>query len=38
LPELGSALKELRNLRATRALAHPPVPAARVAAPDGAGT
>lgn len=28
LPELGSALAELRNLRTTRALAHPPVPAA----------
>jgi uroporphyrin-3 C-methyltransferase len=27
LPELGSALTELRNLRTTRALAHPPVPA-----------
>jgi uroporphyrin-3 C-methyltransferase len=35
LPELGSALRELRNLRATRALAQP-----RPAAPtgDGAGT
>jgi len=41
LPELGSALKELRNLRATRALAHPPgtvVPVAPAAKPDGAGT
>lgn len=37
LPELGSALKELRNLRATRALAHPPAPGAPVARPDGAG-
>ncbi|HEU4663508.1 MAG TPA: uroporphyrinogen-III C-methyltransferase [Dokdonella sp.] len=40
LPELGSALEELRNLRATRALAHPPataVPAAPAHA-DGAGT
>jgi uroporphyrin-3 C-methyltransferase len=27
LPELGSALRELRNLRATRALARPPAPA-----------
>jgi uroporphyrin-3 C-methyltransferase len=27
LPELGSALAELRNLRTTRALAHPPLPA-----------
>ncbi len=27
LPELGTALKELRNLRATRALSQPPVPA-----------
>ena len=39
LPELGSALEELRNLRATRALAHPPmVPIAPAAKPDGAGT
>jgi uroporphyrin-3 C-methyltransferase len=34
LPELGSALRELRNLRATRALAQPP----RATAPAGAGT
>ena len=35
LPELGTALKELRNLRATRAIAHPP--AVPVAASEGAG-
>lgn len=32
LPELGTALKELRNLRATRALSHPPI--APAAAPN----
>lgn len=40
-PELGSALKELRNLRATRALAQPvPVPATPAPSTDaeGAGT
>ena len=35
LPELGSALRELRNLRATRALSQPHTAAQ---APDGAGT
>ena len=35
LPELGSALRELRNLRATRALSQP---RPTVQAPDGAGT
>jgi uroporphyrin-3 C-methyltransferase len=34
-PELGTALRELRNLRATRALAQPH--AAHPAAADGAG-
>jgi uroporphyrin-3 C-methyltransferase len=33
LPELGSALKELRNLRSTRALAAPPVSPPPAAAP-----
>jgi uroporphyrin-3 C-methyltransferase len=39
LPELGSALKELRNLRATRSLAQPPAakPAQTPAADDKAG-
>lgn len=39
VPELGSALKELRNLRATRALAQPPAPKpAQIPAPAGAAT
>ena len=33
LPELGAALRELRNLRATRALAQPRLPAQVPAAP-----
>jgi uroporphyrin-3 C-methyltransferase len=37
LPELGSALKELRNLRATRALAQPPASPSAIP-PAGAGT
>jgi len=35
LPELGTALKELRNLRTTRAIAAPTVPSAAAPAPGG---
>lgn len=38
LPELGSALKELRNLRATRALAQPRMIQSTPAPTDGKGT
>lgn len=38
LPELGTALKELRNLRATRALSRPPAAPAVAAPPNEAGT
>jgi len=38
LPELGSALKELRNLRATRALAQPRTIPSTPPAPEGKGT